>query len=103
MPSHRSNFNKTLYSQEHALKASERIAAARKLNIIDGITLLNNNPKEGKSLETLSTDPALRNKQVTERLWERASDLLQTTELELSYAGTEDEEAESRAIGDDGM
>ncbi|KAJ8709513.1 hypothetical protein PYW08_009517 [Mythimna loreyi] len=87
--------------KEHALKASERLSAARKLKIIEGITLLNNNPKEGKSLETLSTDPALRNKQVTERLWESATDLLQSTELELSYDGNQEDEAESRAIGDE--
>lgn len=85
------------------MKASERLGAARKLKIVEGITLLNNNPKEAKSLETLSTDPSLRNKQVTERLWATASDLLQSTELELSYGGNDDEEGESRSISDEGM
>ncbi|KAF9799381.1 hypothetical protein SFRURICE_003078 [Spodoptera frugiperda] len=90
-----------LCMKEHALKASERLGAARKLKIVEGITLLNNNPKEAKSLETLSTDPSLRNKQVTERLWATASDLLQSTELELSYGGSDDEEGESRAISEE--
>nr|XP_021189889.2 uncharacterized protein LOC110375915 [Helicoverpa armigera] len=90
-----------LCMKENALKAGERLGAARKLKIFDGITLLNNNPKEAKSLEALSTDPSLRNKQVTERLWETASDLIQSTELELSYGGTEEEEGESRSISDE--
>lgn len=89
--------------QEHALKASERLGAARKLKIFDGVTLLNSNPKEARSLESLSTDLSLRNKQVTERLWERTSDLLQSSELELSYSGTDDDEAESRSINEEGM
>ncbi|KAH9644667.1 hypothetical protein HF086_011836 [Spodoptera exigua] len=95
------NSDLSLCMKEHALKASERLGAARKLKIVEGITLLNSNPKEAKSLETLSTDPTLRNKQVTERLWATASDLLQSTELELSYGGNDEDDAESRSINDE--
>lgn len=74
------------------------------MQIIDGITLLNNNPKEARSLEDLSTDPTIRNKQVSERLWASTSELLKSTELELSYGGSDDdnEEPESRSMNDAG-
>ncbi|XP_028043715.1 uncharacterized protein LOC114253145 [Bombyx mandarina] len=86
-----------LCGKEYVLKAVEKIRTLRTLNIIDGITLLNNNPKESRSLETLSSEPAVRTKQVNEKLWETASEILQSSELELSY-GPEVEE--SRAIDD---
>lgn len=86
--------------QEHALKAAERLGTVRKLNIIEGVTLYNNVPKEGRSYEPLSTEPEIRNKQITERLWESTTDLLQKSDLELSFNGGEEEEEESRAIGD---
>lgn len=89
--------------QEQALKVSDKLSAARKLKLFDGITLLNNNPKEARSLEDLSEDPALRKRQVSEKLWERSSALLQSTELELSYAGADDDEQESRSINDEGI
>lgn len=82
---------------------SDKLSAARKLKLFDGITLLNNNPKEARSLEDLSEDPALRKRQVSEKLWERSSALLQSTELELSYAGADDDEQESRSINDEGI
>lgn len=88
-----------IFSQEHALKATERLGTVRKLDIVDGITIYNNNPKEGRSFEALSTDPEIRSKQITERLWESTSDLLQKSDLELSYSGGEEED-ESRALGE---
>lgn len=90
---------KNIFSQEHALKATERLGTVRKLDIVDGITIYNNNPKEGRSFEALSTDPEIRSKQITERLWESTSDLLQKSDLELSYSGGEEED-ESRALGE---
>ncbi|XP_026492465.2 uncharacterized protein LOC113398100 [Vanessa tameamea] len=91
----------TLCLKEHALKATERLGTVRKLNIIDGVTVYNNGPKEARSYETLSAEPEIRNKQINERLWESTTDLLQKSDLELSLAGNDDEEEEgSRAIGD---
>ncbi|XP_038219604.1 uncharacterized protein LOC119837892 [Zerene cesonia] len=84
--------------KEHALKAAERLGTVRKLNIIDGLTIYNNGPRESRSLEALSTEPEIRNKQVTERLWESTTDLLQKSDLEVSFAGSDDEEDESRSI-----
>ncbi|XP_053619731.1 uncharacterized protein LOC128680534 [Plodia interpunctella] len=90
------NSDLSLCLKENALKATERLGTVRKLSIIDGVTIINNSPKEARSLDSLPTDPEARNKQVTERLWEKATDLLQQGELELSYAGGEEEE--SRAL-----
>lgn len=83
--------------QEHALKATERLGSVRNLKLTEGVTILNNNVKEAKSLE-LSTDPEIRKKQVTEKLWESTSDLMKNSDLELSFNGPEDEEEQSRAI-----
>ncbi|CAH0721075.1 unnamed protein product, partial [Brenthis ino] len=95
------NSDLSLCLKEHALKAAERLGTVRKLNIIEGVTLYNNVPKEGRSFEPLSTEPETRNKQITERLWESTTDLLQKSDLELSFnGGEEEEEEESRAIGD---
>ncbi|CAG4970411.1 unnamed protein product [Colias eurytheme] len=84
--------------KEHAWKAAERLGTVRKLNIIDGLTIYNNGPRESRSLEALSTEPEIRNKQLTERLWESTTDLLQKSDLEVSFAGSDDEEEESRSI-----
>ncbi|KAG6460662.1 uncharacterized protein LOC115450378 [Manduca sexta] len=91
--------NSDTYSclKEQALTAVQKVRTLRKLKIFDGITLFNNNPKEARSLDSLPTDPALRSKQVTEKLWETAADIFQNGELELSYGG---EEEESRAMDD---
>ncbi|KAL4708486.1 hypothetical protein ACJJTC_014094 [Scirpophaga incertulas] len=86
--------------KEHALKITERLRSVRKVSIFDGVTIYNNNPKEARSLDTLPTDPKQRNELVNQRLWETTADLLQRTELELSY-GNEDEE-ESRALEEEG-
>ncbi|XP_061723560.1 uncharacterized protein LOC133529768 [Cydia pomonella] len=91
------NSDVNLCIKEHALRATDRLGTVRKLDIFEGLTILNNNPKEARSLEALSTDPQIRNKEVTERLWEKANDLLQNSELEISF-GSDDEE--SRALGD---
>ncbi|XP_063629951.1 uncharacterized protein LOC134801341 [Cydia splendana] len=92
------NSDVNLCIKEHALRATERLGTVRKLNIFEGLTILNSNPKEARSLEPLSTEPQIRNKEVTERLWEKANDLLQNSELEISFDGGDDEE--SRALGD---
>ncbi|XP_068625685.1 uncharacterized protein [Battus philenor] len=85
--------------KEQALKATERLGSVRKLNIIEGITFYNNGPnKEARSLEPLATDPVLRSRQINERLWESTSNLLQRSDLELSFNGSDDEEEESRSI-----
>ncbi|XP_075986854.1 uncharacterized protein LOC142983724 [Anticarsia gemmatalis] len=94
------NSDFTLCMKEHALKAADRLNAARKIKLIDGVTLLNTSPKESKSLDTLSSEPDVRNKQVSERLWQSTSDLFQSAELELSYGG-DDGEGESRSIDDE--
>ncbi|VVC90301.1 unnamed protein product [Leptidea sinapis] len=94
------NSDINLCLKEHALKAAERLGTVRKLNIIDGLTIYNNGPRDSKSFEALSTEPELRNKQITERLWDSAGDLLQKSDLEVSFAGSEEEEEESRSIGD---
>ncbi|XP_034837291.1 uncharacterized protein [Maniola hyperantus] len=94
------NSDLSLCLKEHALKATERLGTVRKLDIIDGITIYNNNPKEGRSFEALSTDPEIRNKQLTERLWESTTDLLQKSDLEFSYNGGDEEDDKSRALGD---
>ncbi|RVE43858.1 hypothetical protein evm_011474 [Chilo suppressalis] len=87
--------------KEQALRAAERLGTVRKLKIFEGVTILNTNPKEARSLDALPTDPEEKNKQITERLWSTASDLLQRSELELSYAGEEEEEdTESRALAE---
>lgn len=91
------DFKKCNLLQEHALRATERLRAVRNLKIIEGVTILNNSPKEAKSLEPLSEDPVIKNRQVTERLWEKGTELLENSELELSYGG---EYEESRALGD---
>lgn len=62
------------------------------------MTLWNDAPRESRSFEALSDVPDVRNQQLTERLWKTSSDLLQGSEIELSYGGEEEEE--SRAIGD---
>ncbi|CAH2097088.1 unnamed protein product [Euphydryas editha] len=93
------NSDLTLCLKEHALTAAERLGTVRKLNIFDGVTVYNDGPKEARSYEALSSDPATRSKQITERLWESTSDLLQKSNLELSLPGADDEE-ESRAISD---
>ncbi|XP_063369290.1 uncharacterized protein LOC134657659 [Cydia amplana] len=90
------NSDVNLCIKEHALRATERLGTVRKLNIFEGLTILNSNPKKARSLEPLSTDPQIRNKEVTERLWEKANDLLQNSELEFSFGG--DDEEESRAL-----
>ncbi|CAH0597872.1 unnamed protein product [Chrysodeixis includens] len=95
------NSDLSLCLKEQALKVSDKLSAARKLKIFDGVTLLNSNPKEARSLENLSEDPALRTKQVSDKLWERTSALLQSTELELSYAGADEDDQESRSINDE--
>ncbi|XP_063389186.1 uncharacterized protein LOC134674972 [Cydia fagiglandana] len=92
------NSDVNLCIKEHALRATERLGTVRKLNIFEGLAILNSNPKEARSLEPLSTEPQIRNKEVTERLWEKANDLLQNTELEISFDADDDEE--SRALGD---
>ncbi|KAI8423212.1 hypothetical protein MSG28_014250 [Choristoneura fumiferana] len=91
------NSDLNLCLKEHALRATERLRTVRQLKIIEGVTILNNSPKEAKSLEPLSDDPIIKNKQVTERLWEKGTELLENSELELSYGG---EDEESRALGD---
>ncbi|CAG9794892.1 unnamed protein product [Diatraea saccharalis] len=88
--------------KEQALRATEKLATVRKLKIFDGVAILNPNPKESRSLDTLPTDPEERNKQITERLWSTASDLLQRSELELSYANDEDDDTETRALSEVG-
>ncbi|XP_063369254.1 uncharacterized protein LOC134657618 [Cydia amplana] len=90
------NSDVNLCIKEHALRATERLGTVRKLNIFEGLTILNSNPKEARSLEPLSFEPQIRNKEVTERLWEKANDLLQNSELEVSFGG--DDEEESRAL-----
>ncbi|XP_028177086.1 uncharacterized protein LOC135083628 [Ostrinia nubilalis] len=94
------NSELTLCLKEHALRATEKLRAVRKLNIIDGVTILNSSPKEARSLDTLPSEPEERNKEVTERLWSTASDLLQRSELELSFPGSEDDENDSRALNE---
>ncbi|CAH2059514.1 unnamed protein product, partial [Iphiclides podalirius] len=84
--------------KEHALKATERLGTVRKLNIFEGVTLYNNGPKEARSFEPLATEPELRSRQINERLWESTSDLLQRSDLELSFNGSDDDEEESRSI-----
>lgn len=75
----------------------------RKLNLVDGVTFVNANPKQGRSLEPLSDDVAARSHQVSERLWQSTSDILQAGDLELSYDVDDDEtEKESRSI-DEGI
>ncbi|CAF4869416.1 unnamed protein product [Pieris macdunnoughi] len=94
------NSDLNLCLKEHALKATERLGSVRKLNIIDGLTIYNNGPRESRSFEALSSEPEERNKQLTERLWESTTDLLQKSDLEVSFAGGDDEEEESRSIDD---
>ncbi|XP_013142579.1 PREDICTED: uncharacterized protein LOC106106528 [Papilio polytes] len=84
--------------KEQALKATERLGTVRKLNIIEGVTLYNNGPKEARSLEPLATDPEQRSRQINERLWESASELLTKSDLELSFNGADDDDEESRSL-----
>ncbi|KAL0811307.1 hypothetical protein ABMA28_009721 [Loxostege sticticalis] len=94
------NSDLSLCLKEQALRATEKLGTVRKLKLTDGITILNNSPKEARSLDALPSEPKERNKEVTERLWATASDLLQKSELELSFAGSEDEETDSRALNE---
>ncbi|XP_048001473.1 uncharacterized protein LOC125238240 [Leguminivora glycinivorella] len=95
------NSDVNLCIKEHALRATERLGTVRKLNIFEGLTILNSNPKEARSLEPLSTEPQIRNKEVTERLWEKANDLLQNSELEINFGG-DDGEARSLDSAEEG-
>ncbi|CAK1594302.1 unnamed protein product [Parnassius mnemosyne] len=88
--------------KEQALKATERLGTVRKLNIFEGVTIYNNGPKEARSLEPLSTEPEQRSRQINERLWESTTDLLQRSDLELSFNGSGDDEEESRSIDEEG-
>ncbi|KOB69103.1 Osiris 9F [Operophtera brumata] len=92
------NSDVDLCLKEHALKAADRLSSARKLKIFEGVTLLNNAPRESRSFEALSDLPDVRNQQLTERLWKTSGDLIQGGEIELTYGG--EDEDESRAIGD---
>ncbi|CAK1541116.1 unnamed protein product [Leptosia nina] len=94
------NSDLSLCLKEHALKAAERLGTVRKLNIIEGLTIYNNAPRDSRSFEALSTDPEERSKQLTERLWSSTTDLLQKSDLEVSFAGNDEEEDESRSIDD---
>lgn len=86
--------------QEQALKATQRLGSVRQLKVTEGITLINNGPLEAKSLE-LSAEPEARKKQLTEKLWESATDLMKNSDLELSLP-TPDDEEESRALDSNG-
>ncbi|XP_041985124.1 uncharacterized protein LOC121737536 [Aricia agestis] len=94
------NSDLSLCLKEHALKATERLSAARKLDLVEGVTLINNEPREAKSLDILSSDPKERNQQITERLWTTTSELLRKSDLEVSFADDAADEKESRAIDD---
>lgn len=88
--------------QEQALKATERVGSVRQLKLTEGITFINNGPpRDAKSLE-LSAEPEVRRKQLTEKLWESASDLMKNTDLELSLPTPGDDE-EPRALDGNGM
>lgn len=85
--------------QENTLKLTERLGTVRKLNIIDGVTVYNTNPKDGRSYDPLPSEPEERSRQLTARLWESASDLLQKSELEFTFNGGDDKD-ESRSLDD---
>lgn len=79
---------------------TERVGSLRHLKLIDGITIVNNAPeKEARSLETLSTDPEVRRREISAKLSERTARLLENTDIEISFEANEDEE-QSRAIGE---
>lgn len=89
-----------LLIQEQALKATERLGSVRQLKLTEGITFINNGPREAKALE-LSVEPEVRRRQLTEKLWESTTDLMKNTDLELSLPTPGDDE-ESRALDSDG-
>lgn len=86
--------------QEQALKATQRLGSVRQLKVTEGITIINNEPLEAKSLE-LSAEPEVRKRQLTDKLWESATDLMKNSDLELSLP-TPDDEEESRALDSNG-
>ncbi|XP_026754253.2 uncharacterized protein LOC113514375 [Galleria mellonella] len=94
------NSDLSLCLKEHALKATERLGTLRKLKLFEGVTIFNTSPKEARSLDVLPTEPGLREKEVTRRLWENTNDIFQRSELELCYSTESDEEEESRAVKD---
>ncbi|XP_049880862.1 uncharacterized protein LOC126377207 [Pectinophora gossypiella] len=85
--------------KEQALKVTERLGSVRQLKLAEGVTILNNVPKDGKSLD-LSAEPEERKKQVSERLWQSTSDLLKNSDLELSFNAPVGDDDESRALDD---
>lgn len=86
--------------QEQALKATQRLGSIRQLKVTEGITIINNGPIEAKSLE-LSAEPEVRRRQLTDKLWESATDLMKNSDLELSLPTPGDDE-ESRALDSNG-
>lgn len=82
--------------QEHALKAADRLHNVRELKLTDSFTLINHGEKQGRSLNPLPTDVEERRKEVSQRLWESTTDLLQNSELEFSYGPEE----ESRGLSE---
>ncbi|XP_072935275.1 uncharacterized protein [Epargyreus clarus] len=67
----------SLCIKERALRYAENVAAAREINITDGITLLGTgSSRSSRSLEPLSEEPRARESQVETRLVDAAADIL---------------------------
>lgn len=92
--------NKPIQLQEQALKAAERLRTVRELQLTENIAIINNGPKEARSLEPLSTELEARREQVTQRLWTTAAELMENSDVEYSFDDGSEDEEESRAIGD---
>ncbi|CAG9135580.1 hypothetical protein JYU34_019208 [Plutella xylostella] len=91
----------TLCLKEQALKAAERLRTVRELQLTENIAIINNGPKEARSLEPLSTELEARREQVTQRLWTTAAELMENSDVEYSFDDGSEDEEESRAIGDE--
>ncbi|KAJ0170878.1 hypothetical protein K1T71_013650 [Dendrolimus kikuchii] len=94
---HNSDFFTCL--KEKALKVAERLRTVRKLNIFDGVTIINNEPRQARSLEPLPAESEARGLAVNQRLWDSTSAIIQSTDLEISYSpDDDDDEEESKSL-----
>ncbi|XP_072935237.1 uncharacterized protein [Epargyreus clarus] len=86
--------------KENILKLTERAGSVRKLNIFDGLTIYNTDPKEPKDYDALPVEREARSMQLSKRIWESTSELLQNSELEVLIDGADDKDG-SRSLDDD--
>lgn len=94
------NLNSNNYSQEKALKFTERLAIMKDLDIFEGMSLVNTgSARSARSYEPLAEEPKAREFQIDERIADNVGDFLENHVLQLRLSSPD---GESRALDEEG-